>query len=124
MTEVVLSGEVLSPGAPPPTASGLQAVDGGVLEQLRREWLIGYGPKHTRGAYDGDLSNWLAFLDRSGVDPLTAEGCRLELTARGPAFVGGADEAENPSAASAETGSSLVAGRIADDVGLPVRDLI
>jgi site-specific recombinase XerD len=43
-----------------------------VLEQLRREWLVGYGSANTRAAYDGDLTNWLAFLDRSGVDPLAA----------------------------------------------------
>jgi integrase/recombinase XerD len=62
-----LSGEILPAGAPAPTTG---TADGGVLEQLRREWLVGYGSANTRTAYDGDLQNWLAFLDRSGVDPL------------------------------------------------------
>ncbi|MFI1996403.1 tyrosine-type recombinase/integrase [Actinoplanes sp. NPDC020271] len=42
------------------------------LEQLRREWRIGYRSKNTLAAYDRDLTNWLTFLEHSGIDPLTA----------------------------------------------------
>jgi len=62
-------GRILPAGGPLPTTG---AASDGVLEQLRREWLIGYGSVNTRTAYDGDLTNWLTFLDHSGVDPLTA----------------------------------------------------
>jgi integrase/recombinase XerD len=65
---LAISGEILPVGGPLPTTG---AAAGGVLEQLRGEWLIGYGSANTRTAYDGDLQNWLAFLDRSGVDALT-----------------------------------------------------
>jgi site-specific recombinase XerD len=41
------------------------------LEELLREWLIGYASVHTRAAYRRDLQHWLGFLDASGVDPLT-----------------------------------------------------
>jgi integrase/recombinase XerD len=65
-----IAGEILPAGGPLPTI-GAAAGGGGVLEQLRREWLIGYASANTRAAYDRDLGSWLAFLDRSGVDPLT-----------------------------------------------------
>jgi integrase/recombinase XerD len=65
-----LSGEILPAGGPLPTTGA--PAGGSVLEQLRREWLVGYGSANTRTAYEGDLANWLAFLAASGVDPLGA----------------------------------------------------
>ncbi|TYB95254.1 hypothetical protein FXF53_25095 [Micromonospora sp. WP24] len=50
-------------------AADVQAA-GGELEELLREWLVGYASPHTRAAYRRDLQHWLAFLVASGVDPL------------------------------------------------------
>jgi integrase/recombinase XerD len=69
MTEVVLTGDLLPAGGPLPTTGA--AAGGGVLEQLLREWLIGYGSANTRDAYRRDVDHWLRFLTDAGVDPLT-----------------------------------------------------
>ena len=73
-----ISGEILPAGGPPPMTG--PAAAGGVLEQLRREWLLGYGSANTRAAYAGDLQHWLTFLATSGVNPLT-EARRLHTHA-------------------------------------------
>ncbi|MEU9510748.1 tyrosine-type recombinase/integrase [Micromonospora sp. NPDC048170] len=69
----VLSGELLPAVAAPhggaPTVGA--AAGGGELEELLREWLIGYASPHTRAAYQRDLRHWLTFLAASDVDPLT-----------------------------------------------------
>ncbi|MDG4759287.1 tyrosine-type recombinase/integrase [Micromonospora sp. WMMD710] len=77
MTEV-LTGELLPAHQPLPAAAaphdGVPTVGGAAdneLEELLREWLIGYASPHTRKAYRRDLQHWLAFLATSGVDPLT-----------------------------------------------------
>jgi hypothetical protein len=62
-----------------------RAASDGVLEQLRREWLIGYGSANTRTAYDRDLTNWLTFLERSGIDPTNLSPfCRGKKVNRSP----------------------------------------
>jgi hypothetical protein len=43
----------LPAGHPPPTTAA--TTGSGRLEQLLREWLIGYGSANTRAAYAGDL---------------------------------------------------------------------
>ncbi|MGI5186492.1 tyrosine-type recombinase/integrase [Dactylosporangium sp. CA-152071] len=74
MTVVV--GEVLPAAAPRAlTAAAAGAVDDagdvGEVEQLLREWLLGYGSTNTRDAYGRDVRRWLAYCAASGIDPLT-----------------------------------------------------
>jgi integrase/recombinase XerD len=66
----VVAGEVL-PAAPRALAAAAAADAGDVVEQLLREWLLGYGSANTRQAYERDVRRWLAFCAASGIDPLT-----------------------------------------------------
>jgi integrase/recombinase XerD len=77
-----LSGQILPASRPLPATAATPAATTGSdeLEQLLREWLLGYGSANTRAAYDGDLQHWLTFLAASGVDPLT-EARRLHTHA-------------------------------------------
>ena len=63
----VLSGEILParPASPIPTAAA------GDIEQLLRDWLLGYSSPNTRDAYRRDLQQWLGYLQASRLDPLT-----------------------------------------------------
>lgn len=65
-----LTGELLPAGTLLPAVAAGAPADGR-LQELLREWLLGYGSRNTRDAYAGDMANWLRFLAASGVDPLT-----------------------------------------------------